>query len=165
MDFRVCQHVERFVKETGQSMEEGRHLAQLLQLEFRDVVRRGEEMEAETACLRRRIGQMENCRREKDAIDRGSFAGMVSAHSDASAELRSRLEKADRQIEGLEVEKQALVDELNAKEGSIMELQRKLARLVTSARVKHETANRARRMWEQRISAKWEAYWSNRCRR
>lgn len=32
MDSRVCQHVERFVKGTGRSMAEGRHLAHLLQV-------------------------------------------------------------------------------------------------------------------------------------
>lgn len=32
VDSRLSQHVERFVKETGGSMAEGRHLAQLLQV-------------------------------------------------------------------------------------------------------------------------------------
>lgn len=52
--------------------------------------------------------QLESCRREKDAVDRSSFAGMALAHSDASAELRSRLEVADRQIEELKVYKHSL---------------------------------------------------------
>lgn len=43
--------------------------------------------------------KLESCRREKDAADRSSFAGLALAHSDASAELRSRLEVADRKIE------------------------------------------------------------------
>lgn len=39
-------------------------------------------------------------------------------------------------------EKKALTDELQAKEGTIGELERKVAQLVTSARIKHERENR-----------------------
>ncbi|CAM9479097.1 unnamed protein product [Ectocarpus fasciculatus] len=162
---RLSQHVERFMKETGGSIAEGRHLAQLLQLEFRDVVRRAQGAEAEAVCLRDRVRKLESYRREKDAADRSSFAGMALAHSDASAELRSRLEVADMKIEESKDEKQALLDELDRREGAIAELERKVAKLTTIANVKREREERARRAWERRISAKWEAYWSVRCRR
>ena len=42
-------------------------------------------------------------RREKDAADRNSFAGMVLAHSDASVQLRSQLQAADRKLHESEV--------------------------------------------------------------
>lgn len=48
-------------------------------------------------------GKAETSRREKDAADRSSFAGMALAHADASAELQSRLELANQRIQESEV--------------------------------------------------------------
>lgn len=42
------------------------------------------------------------------------------------------------------MEREAQTDQLQAKEGIIGELERKLAQLVTSARIKHERENRVR---------------------
>lgn len=48
---------------------------------------------------------------------------------------------------GKKAERQALTDELQAKESIVGEMERKIAQLVTSARVKYERENR---VWQNR---------------